>query len=41
MANMILDVCPMAKIYPIRLKTYADGANGTNMNIDAGYAARV
>jgi hypothetical protein len=41
MASMILRVCPMAKIYPIRLKTYDDSAEGKNMTIDAGYAARV
>lgn len=39
MASMILRVCPMAKVYPIRLKTY-DNANGKN-NIDANYAAQV
>lgn len=39
MASMILRVCPMAKVYPIRMKTYrsADGKS----SIDAGYAARV
>lgn len=39
MASMILDVCPMAKVYPIRLKTQGnrDGKN----NIDADYAAQV
>ncbi|RGP62914.1 intracellular serine protease [Fusarium sporotrichioides] len=38
MASMILRVCPMAKVYPIRMKTYrsADGKS----TIDAGYAAR-
>jgi hypothetical protein len=41
MASMILRVCPMAKIYPIRLKTYDDRVEGKNMTIDAGYAARV
>lgn len=39
MASMILRVCPMAKVYPIRLKTY-DNANGKN-NIDPNYAAQV
>ena len=39
MASMILRVCPMAKVYPVRLKTY-DNANGKS-NIDARYAARV
>ncbi|KAK4151929.1 hypothetical protein C8A00DRAFT_44937 [Chaetomidium leptoderma] len=39
MASMILRVCPMVKIYPIRLKTY-ENAKGKNMNIDAGYAAQ-
>ncbi|KAF7554351.1 hypothetical protein G7Z17_g2955 [Cylindrodendrum hubeiense] len=38
MASMILRVCPMAKVYPIRLKTY-DNANGKN-NIDTNYAAQ-
>lgn len=40
MASMIQRVCPMVKIYPIRLKTY-ENAEGKNMNIDAGYAAQV
>lgn len=40
MARMILKVCPMVKVYPIRLKTY-ESAQGKNMNIDAGYAAQV
>ena len=40
MASMIFRVCPMVKIYPIRLKTY-ESAEGKNMNIDAGYAAQV
>ena len=40
MASMILRVCPMVKIYPIRLKTYQN-PEGKNMNIDAGYAAQV
>ena len=39
MAQMILRVCPMAKIYPIRLKTFND-PNG-NFTIHADYAARV
>ncbi|KAF9768541.1 hypothetical protein IL306_014140 [Fusarium sp. DS 682] len=39
MARMILRVCPMAKIYPIRLKTFND-PNG-NLTIHADYAARV
>lgn len=39
MARMILRVCPMAEIYPIRLKTYSD-PNG-NFTISADYAARV
>ncbi|KAL2140335.1 hypothetical protein VTI28DRAFT_3979 [Corynascus sepedonium] len=39
MANMILRVCPMVKIYPIRLKTYDHPERGS-MNIDAGYAAK-
>ncbi|KAM0544667.1 hypothetical protein ACHAPJ_011728 [Fusarium lateritium] len=38
MANMILRVCPMAKIYPIRLKTLAN-PNGKH-NIDARSAAK-
>jgi hypothetical protein len=39
MASMILRVCPMAKIYPIRLRTYEtpDGKN----QIDRKYAAQV
>lgn len=39
MASMILRVCPMAKIYPIRLKTSPtpDGKN----QIDRKYAAQV
>jgi hypothetical protein len=41
MASMILRVCPMAKIYPIRLKTYNDSVEGKNSRIDAGYAAQV
>ena len=41
MASMILRVCPMAKIYPIRLKTFDDSVEGKNMRIDAGYAAQV
>ncbi|KAI0895890.1 hypothetical protein F4806DRAFT_496794 [Annulohypoxylon nitens] len=37
MASMILQICPMAKVYPIRLKTYG---NHTGKNsIDADYAA--
>jgi hypothetical protein len=40
MASMILQVCPMAKVYPIRLKTY-ENAGEKNMDIDAGYAAQV
>ena len=40
MASMILRVCPMAKIYPIRLKT-DDSPDGNAMQIDAGYAAQV
>lgn len=40
MASMILRVCPMAKVYPIRLKTY-DNPERNNMKIDAGYAAQV
>jgi hypothetical protein len=40
MAKMILSVCPMVKVYPIRLKTSED-AEGKNMNIDASYAAQV
>ncbi|KAI6760872.1 hypothetical protein HG530_009732 [Fusarium avenaceum] len=38
MASMILRVCPMAKIYPIRLKTNSDASG--NSTIDPGYAAR-
>ncbi|KAI1654119.1 hypothetical protein F4813DRAFT_235945 [Daldinia decipiens] len=38
MASMILRVCPMAKVYPIRLKTYQN-ENGKN-TIDKDYAAR-
>ncbi|KAI8966062.1 hypothetical protein F5Y11DRAFT_343754 [Daldinia sp. FL1419] len=38
MASMILRICPMAKVYPIRLKTYQD-ENGKN-TIDKDYAAR-
>lgn len=39
MASMILQICPMAKVYPIRLKTYG---NHTGKNsIDADYAASV
>ncbi|KAK4244198.1 hypothetical protein C7999DRAFT_35426 [Corynascus novoguineensis] len=38
MAKMILRVCPMVKIYPIRLKTY-DTSEGKSM-IDPGYAAQ-
>ncbi|KAF4468899.1 intracellular serine protease [Fusarium albosuccineum] len=38
MASMILRVCPMAKVYPIRLKTY-NNANGKS-TIDAKYAAQ-
>ncbi|KAI2472565.1 hypothetical protein F4781DRAFT_428267 [Annulohypoxylon bovei var. microspora] len=37
MASMILQICPMAKVYPIRLKTYGN-QSGKN-NIDADYAA--
>ncbi len=40
MASMILRVCPMAKVYPIRLKT-DDDPDGNGMKIDAGYAAQV
>ncbi|GAB1310726.1 hypothetical protein MFIFM68171_00936 [Madurella fahalii] len=39
MASMILRVCPMAKVYPIRLKTY-DTVDGKNRNIDVSYAAQ-
>ncbi|KAH6603973.1 hypothetical protein Trco_007419 [Trichoderma cornu-damae] len=38
MASMILRICPMAKVYPIRLRTYPN-ANGKS-NIDAEYAAQ-
>ncbi|KAI0858065.1 hypothetical protein F4860DRAFT_487559 [Xylaria cubensis] len=38
MASMILRVCPMAKIYPIRLRTF-DEPDG-KVNIDTGYAAK-
>ncbi|KAG5663244.1 hypothetical protein KAF25_001180, partial [Fusarium avenaceum] len=38
MASMILRVCPMAKIYPIRLRTNSDTSG--NSTIDPGYAAR-
>ncbi|KAM5519720.1 intracellular serine protease [Fusarium oxysporum f. sp. phaseoli] len=38
MASMILRVCPMAKVYPIRLKTY-NSADGKS-TIDPRYAAR-
>ncbi|OBS26148.1 hypothetical protein FPOA_00091 [Fusarium poae] len=38
MARMILRVCPMAEIYPIRLKTFKN-PNG-NFSIHADYAAR-
>ncbi|RYP51145.1 hypothetical protein DL768_003492 [Monosporascus sp. mg162] len=38
MANMILHICPMAKVYPIRLKTY-DNADGSS-SIDVNYAAK-
>jgi hypothetical protein len=38
MASMILRVCPMAKLYPIRLKTY-DNENGKS-SIDPEYAAQ-
>jgi hypothetical protein len=40
MASMILRVCPMVKIYPIRLKTY-ETSGGKSPSIDAGYAAQV
>jgi hypothetical protein len=40
MANMILRVCPMVKIYPIRLKTYQT-TGGKSPSIDAAYAAQV
>lgn len=40
MASMILRVCPMVKVYPIRLRTHAT-LEGKNMNIDARYAAQV
>lgn len=39
MASMILRVCPMAKVYPIRLKTYNSAAGKST--IDPRYAARV
>ncbi|KAG7286708.1 hypothetical protein NEMBOFW57_009019 [Staphylotrichum longicolle] len=39
MASMILRVCPMVKVYPIRLKTY-QSTEGKGLNIDAGYAAQ-
>lgn len=39
MANMILRICPMAKVYPIRLRTF-NNANGKS-NIDKDYAAQV
>lgn len=39
MASMILRVCPMAKIYPIRLKTY--DVSGGKSQIDRKYAAKV
>ncbi|KAF1977652.1 subtilisin-like protein [Bimuria novae-zelandiae CBS 107.79] len=39
MASVILEVCPMVKIYPIRLKTYPN-AGEKNMRIDARYAAQ-
>jgi hypothetical protein len=39
MASMILRICPMAKVYPIRLKMY-ETPNGNN-TIDANYAAQV
>ncbi|KAI1043797.1 hypothetical protein LB505_012450 [Fusarium chuoi] len=38
MASMILRVCPMAKVYPIRLKTYNSAAGKST--IDPRYAAR-
>ncbi|KAF3065486.1 hypothetical protein CFAM422_009587 [Trichoderma lentiforme] len=38
MASMILSMCPMAKVYPIRLRTHLN-ANGKR-NIDADYAAQ-
>ncbi|KAL6695518.1 hypothetical protein J3F84DRAFT_374578 [Trichoderma pleuroticola] len=38
MASMILRVCPMAKIYPIRLKTY--DVSGGKSQIDRKYAAK-
>ncbi|KAH7139646.1 hypothetical protein B0J13DRAFT_477896 [Dactylonectria estremocensis] len=37
MASMILRICPMAKVYPIRLRTY-EGPDGKNQ-IDRKYAA--
>lgn len=39
MADRILQVCPMAKIYPIRLKTYP--TPGGAVTIDGRYIARV
>lgn len=39
MANMILRICPMAKVYPIRLRKF-DSPDGKN-NIDKDYAAQV
>lgn len=39
MASMILRICPMAKVYPIRLRTY-EGPDGKNQ-IDRKYAAMV
>lgn len=39
MANMILRICPMAKVYPIRLRTF-ENPNGKN-TIDKDYAAQV
>ncbi|KAL5088991.1 hypothetical protein Trisim1_006135 [Trichoderma cf. simile WF8] len=38
MASMILNMCPMAKVYPIRLRTHLN-ANGKR-HIDADYAAQ-
>ncbi|UKZ59551.1 uncharacterized protein TrAtP1_000852 [Trichoderma atroviride] len=38
MASMILRVCPMAKIYPIRLRTY--DTDGGKSQIDRKYAAQ-
>ena len=40
MASVILRVCPMAKVYPIRLKT-DHNPDGNAMQIDASYAAQV